>query len=467
MGKVDLVIKGGKIVSSDGTLAAGLAVQNGRIVAISQETHLPPARQVIEADGLLILPGLIDPHVHMRDPGHTEREDWTTGTMAAAMGGITTILEHPNSVPPANSAKNFRYKVENAKSKAIVDFGLYGGAGETNLKEIPAIAMAGAVAFKTFLYPYHERADEFEGIFATDNGAILDIFAAVAKTGLMECIHSENYQIVVNATRKLKDQGRISSADYALSHPLLAEMDATAQAIRFARETGVRLHVVHVSAGSTAHLIGEAKTRGDVKVTGETCPHYLLLNEEQATKLGPYGVINPPLRSEHERELLWSSLLAGDIEMLGSDHAPHLAEAKELGWKNIFDSPAGAPNMELLLSLMLTQVSQGKLDLPTLVKLTSENVAKSYGIYPRKGVIQVGSDADVALIDPSLRRIIDRSQMATKAREIARMYEGWELVGVPVMTIVRGQVVMQDGKITAEPGTGRWIPGQAFDPAQS
>jgi dihydroorotase-like cyclic amidohydrolase len=283
----------------------------------------------------------------------------------------------------------------------------------------------------------------------------------------MECIHSENYQIVVNATRKLKDQGRVSPADYALSHPLLAEMDTTAQAIRFARETGVRLHVVHVSAGSTARLISEAKTRGGVKVTGETCPHYLLLNEEQAAQLGPYGVINPPLRSEHERELLWACLLAGDIEMLGSDHAPHVAEAKERGWRNIFDSPAGAPNMELLLPLMLTQVSQGKLDLPTLVKLTSESVAKAYGIYPRKGVIQVGSDADVTLIDPSIRRIIDRREMATKAREIARMYEGWELVGAPVMTIVRGQVVMKDGKITAEPGTGRWIPGQAFDPAQS
>jgi len=467
MAQVDLVIKGGKIVHSTDIYAAGLAVQDGRIVAISQEAHLPPARQTIEADGLLVLPGVIDPHVHMRDPGHTEREDWTTGSGAAAMGGITTILEHPNSVPPANSAQNFRFKVDNAKAKAIVDFGLYGGAGETNLEEIPVMAAAGAVAFKTFLYPYHERADEFEGIFATDAGAVLDIFAAVARTGLMECIHSENHQIVLNATRKLRQQERVSPADYALSHPLLAEMDATAQAINLARETGVRLHIVHVSAGSTARLISEAKAAGDVRVSGETCPHYLLLNEEQAAELGPYAVINPPLRSEHERELLWASLLAGHIEMLGSDHAPHVVEAKERGWENIFDSAAGAPNMELLLPLMLTQVSKGKIDLPTLVRLTSENVAKSYGVYPRKGVLQIGSDADIVLVDPSLERVVDRRQMATKAREIARMYEGWELVGAPVMTMVRGQVVMRDGKITAEPGTGEWIPGQAFDPTQT
>jgi dihydroorotase-like cyclic amidohydrolase len=227
------------------------------------------------------------------------------------------------------------------------------------------------------------------------------------------------------------------------------------------------LHIVHVSAGSTARLIGQAKARGDAKVTGETCPHYLLLDEEQAAELGPYGVINPPLRSEQERELLWASLLAGDIEVLGSDHAPHVAEDKERGWKNIFDAAAGAPHMELLLPLMLTQVFKGKMDLPTLVRLTSENVAKLYGIYPRKGAIQVGSDADITLVDPSLKRVVDRKRMATKARDIARMYEGWELVGAAVMTIVRGQIVMQDGQIAAEPGFGEWIPGRAFDRAQN
>jgi dihydroorotase-like cyclic amidohydrolase len=267
--------------------------------------------------------------------------------------------------------------------------------------------------------------------------------------------------------RKLKDQGRVSPADYALSHPLLAELDTTAQAIRFARETGVHLHIVHVSAGSTARLIGEAKVRRDAKVTGETCPHYLLLNEEQAAELGPYGVINPPLRSDNERELLWAALLAGDIDLLGSDHAPHVVAAKERGWKNIFDAAAGAPNMELLLPLMLTQVSNGRMDLTTLVRLTSENVAKLYGIYPRKGAIQVGSDADITLVDPSLKRVVDRKQMATKARDIARMYEGWELIGGPVMTIVRGQTVMQDGGIMAEPGIGEWVPGRAYDRAQN
>lgn len=458
---IDLVVKGGKIVQSDGVFAAGLGVQDGRIVVIGEEAQLPAAHQIIEADGLLILPGLIDPHVHMRDPGHTEREDWETGTRAAAMGGVTTVLDHPNSVPPASSVANFEHKKAIAASKAVVDFGLYGGAGESNLEAIPQLAEAGAVAFKTFLFPYLDRLDEFEGLFTTDDGALLDIFATVARTGLLECIHSENHQIVAHATRKLQAAGRTKPADYPDSHPLLAELDTTARAIRLARETGVRLHIVHVSAGSVARLIAEAKAQGDVRVTGETCPHYLLLNAEQAAELGPYGVINPPLRSEEERQRLWAHLLAGDIDTLGTDHAPHQAAAKERGWDNVFDAPAGAPGLETFLPLMLTQVHRGRLDLPTLVRLTSENVARLYGLYPRKGAIRIGSDADLTLVDPSARWVIDHTQMVTKSRDTARLYDGWETVGTPVMTIVRGQVVMREGEVIVEPGSGQWVPGPA------
>jgi allantoinase len=456
---IDLVVKGGQIVRPDGIFPAGLGVDEGRIVIVGAEKHLPPAREVIEADGLFVLPGLIDPHVHLRDPGHTEREDWTTGSMAAALGGVTTVLDHPNTVPPVNSVANLRDKIAIAGARSVVDFGLYGGAGETSLGEITPLAEAGVVAFKTFLFPYMDRLDEFEGIFTTDDGALLDIFAAVASTGLLSCIHAENYQIVAAATRKLQAQGRTSPADHAPSHPLLAEEETTARAIRLARATGVRLHILHVSAGSVAGLIAHARAGGNVQVTAETCPQYLLLNEEQAAAAGPYGAVSPPIRPEAERELLWTHLLAGNIDTLGTDHAPHLAAAKERGWENIFAAPSGAPGLETGLPLLLTEVHRGRLNLPTLVRLTSENVARLYGLYPRKGVIRVGSDADLTLVDPVLRRTIDRSKMITKARDTARLFDGRETVGAPVMTLVRGRVVMRRGEITVEPGYGHFVPG--------
>jgi dihydroorotase-like cyclic amidohydrolase len=273
-----LVIKGGRIVRPDGIFASGLGIHEGHIAVIGAEEHLPPARETIEADGLFILPGLIDPHVHLRDPGHKEREDWTTGSMAAALGGVTTVLDHPNTVPPVNSVANLRDKIAIAEVKSVIDFGLYGGAGETNLDEITRLADAGVVAFKTFLFPYMDRLDEFEGIFTTDDGALLEIFAAIASTGLLACIHAENYQIVAAATRKLQAQGRTSPADHAASHPLLAEEETTARAIRLARATGVRLHILHVSAGSVASIVAHARSVCDAQVTGETCYHYLLLN---------------------------------------------------------------------------------------------------------------------------------------------------------------------------------------------
>lgn len=459
---IDLVIKGGKIVGADGIFPAGLGIHEGRIVVIGAEEHLPLAAETIDAGGLLVLPGLIDPHVHLRDPGHTEREDWTTGSMAAALGGVTTLLDHPNSVPPVNRVANLREKVAIAGARSVVDFGLYGGAGETNLEDIMPLAEAGVVAYKTFLFPYMDRLDEFEGIFTTDDGALLDIFRAIAPTGLLSCIHAENYQLIAAATRKLKAQGLVSPAYHGPSHPLLAEEETTARAIRLARATGVRLHILHVSAGSVVDIISKAKAEGGVKVTAETCPHYLLLNEEQAASAGPYGLVSPPIRPEEERQSLWKHLLAGDIDTLGSDHAPHLASAKERGWENVFAAPSGAPSLETGLPLLLTEVHRGHLDLQTLVRLTSENVARMYGLYPRKGAIRVGSDADLTLVDPLLRRKVDRSKMVTKGRDTARLFDGWETVGAPVKVLVRGRSVMDQGRITVEPGYGRFVPGPKF-----
>ena len=457
MEKVDLVIKSGKIVRSHDSFEAGIAIKDGKIVAIAADSQLPPAKEVIDAKGKAVMAGVIDPHVHMREPGIVEREDWITGTMAAAAGGVTTVLDHPNSIPPVNCAEALLSKKEIIASKALIDFGLYGGAGTTSIEQIAEQAEAGAVAFKTFLWPYPDRKDEFEGLTCTDDDTLLDIFEAVAETGLIQALHAESKPIVDHYTKKLLCEGRKDPLAHGKSRPVIAEVEAVSRVVLFAMETGLRLNIPHISSGSAAAVVREAKDRGYHNITGETCPHYLFLTEERMAEIGPYAKVNPPLRSREEQEKLWECLLDGTIDTLGSDHGPHLPEHKERGWDDIFAAPAGSAAIETALPVMLTAVNQGRIDLQTLTRLMSENVAKLYGLYPRKGVIQVGSDADLVIVDMAKEMIIDRRKMYTKQRDAARMFDGWHVVGVPVMTIVRGTVIMRDGEIVGEPGYGQFV----------
>lgn len=457
MEKVDLVIKSAKVVRSHDGFEAGIAIKEGKIVAIAADSQLPPAREVIDAGGRVVMAGVIDPHVHMREPGIVEREDWITGTMAAAAGGVTTVLDHPNSIPPVNCAEALLSKKEIIAHKALIDFGLFGGAGVTSIERIAEQAEAGAVAFKTFLWPYPDRKDEFEGLYSTDDDSLLDIFEAVAPTGLVESVHAESKPIVEHYTRKLMGKERRDPLMHGKSRPVLAEVEAISRTVLFAMETGVRLNIPHISSGSAAAVVKEARDKGYHNITGETCPHYLFLTEERMTEIGPYAKVNPPLRSREERDRLWEYLLEGTISTLGSDHGPHLSEHKERGWDDIFVAPAGSAALETALPVMLTAVNQGKIDLQALTKLMSENVAKLYGLYPRKGVIQVGSDADLVIVDMDKEMTIDRRKMYTKEKDAARMFDGWQVVGLPVMTIVRGTVIMRDGEVVGKPGYGQFI----------
>jgi dihydropyrimidinase/allantoinase len=457
MTRADLVIRSGKVVRSDSIFDAGIAITGGKIVGIMADHLLPPSEQVINARGKVVMAGVIDPHVHMREPGIVEREDWITGTMAAAAGGVTTVLDHPNSIPPVNCAEALLSKKEIIARKALIDFGLFGGAGVASIERIGEQAEAGAVAFKTFLWPYLDRKDEFEGLYSIDDDSLLDIFEAVALTGLVQSVHAESKAIVEHYTKKLIGKERRDPLIHGKSRPVLAEVEAICRAILLAVETGVRLNIAHISSGSAAALVKEARDKGYHNITGETCPHYLFLTEGRMTEIGPYAKVNPPLRSWEERERLWEYLLDGTISTLGSDHGPHLSEHKEKGWDDIFVAPAGSAGVETALPVMLTAVNQRKIDLQTLTKLMSEEVAKLYGLYPRKGVIQVGSDADLVIVDMAKETTIDRRKMYTKQKDAARMFDGWQAVGLPVMTIVRGTVIMQDGEVVGKPGYGQFI----------
>ncbi len=452
----DLVLSRGRVTTPVDTFEADVGVKDEKIVAIAAPKSLK-ASNVVDCAGLFILPGIIDSHVHIRYPGNPEREDFETGTMAAAAGGVTTVLEMPISFPCVRTGEILRQRVAACAPAAYVDFGFYGAAGWDSVDDVKGTAGAGAIGFKTFLHGAPQgREKEFVGLCATDEAALLDVFKAVARTGLVSAIHAESNAICEKLTAALRARGDISPVAHAESRPEIAEIVSTASSLALAEEAGVRLQLCHMSTDRGVLLAWNARQRG-LPVTVETCPHYLVADVGDLERLGPYARINPPLRSSRTVDALWDCLNKGMIDTIGSDHAPYLLEEKTRGEKDIFAATCGSPGLETLLPVMLDQVNAGRTDLHTLVRIMSANAARIFGLYPRKGAIMVGSDADFTVVDLSTRRPVRREKMYTKAKDIALLYENRSLTGWPVMTVVRGHIVMREGRIQAGPGTGRFV----------
>lgn len=452
----DLVITGGLIVTSKDVFRATLAIRKGRIVGIFDPTEKPTAADHISAAGLHILPGLIDTHVHLRDPARPEREDFISGTSAAAAGGITTILEMPISEPPVNSAKVLTERSKQVQPRAIVDFALYGAAAQDNIDQIPGMAKAGAVAFKTFLTaPPPGRDQEFIGLCCPNVGDLPNVMSAVADTGLLHCFHCENNDLLELYRQRVAYTGRGDSLAHAVSRPPIVEDVSVATILALAEYTGGRVQIVHLSSHRAAQLAKEAKTRG-VPVTVETCPQYLFLTFEALVEHGTFAKCNPALRSPEEVEALWPYLVDGTIDVVGSDHSPYQPAEKEKWLNDVFKAPAGMPGLESALPLMLTAVNHGQLTLPHLVRLMSKRAAEVFRL-PGKGCIAPGYDADLTLVDMAAEWVFDRHHCFTKARDNMRVYHGRAMRGKVVSTLVRGVTVYHNGEITGEPGHGRFL----------
>ena len=453
----DLVVRGGTVVTPEAMWRGGVAVRDGRIVAIDRDDALPQARETFDAAGLHVLPGVIDTHVHLRDPGVLEREDWLTGTRAAAAGGLTTILEMPIANPPVNAAAILRERATVVGPRSLVDFALYAGASHDNLEEIAAMAEAGAIAFKTFRTdPVPGRAAEFVGISCPDAGQMLEVMGRTARTGLLHVVHAEDQQILNVTISHARATGRRDGRAHALSRPPVAETCSVSQCIALAAATGARLQIAHVSAPEAAQLVGAAKERG-LPVTAETCPHYLMLTEDTLETWGPYAKCNPPLRPREMQDRLWEAVAKGYIDVIGTDHSPFLVSEKGPVDGDIWDAPPGIPGLEEFLPLMLTATRQGRLALPALVRLVCENPARLFGLWPRKGGLSVGADGDLTVVDLAAEYIHDHTRLYTKARDSALCYDGLRMRGRPVLTVVRGQIVMRRGDVLGEPGWGRWV----------
>lgn len=453
---LDLLVTGGTLATSERVFPASIAVRQGRIAGILQPGDRPMASAEIDARGLHILPGVIDTHVHTRDPGVPEREDFLSGTMAAAAGGITTLIEMPISKLPVHSADTLTRRAATVQPRALIDFAFYGGAGQENLDTIVEQADAGVVGFKTFLQgPPPARCDEFVGLWATDQAALRDVMAAVARTGLPHCFHCENAPMIEALQARLVAAGRVVGIAHAESRPAIVEDTSVAMILALADEAGGRVHVVHLSSPRAAGLIKAARARG-LPVTAETCPQYLFLTAEALTTFGPFAKCNPAFRSPDDVEALWPYLSDGTIDVVGSDHSPFLLEEKERGWTNIFEAPPGLTGLEVMVPLMLDACAAGRLELQRVAWLLSSRAARLFDL-PAKGDIAPGFDADLTLVDLAAAWTFDAARSFSRAPHNMRAYDGRRLRGRVVSTIVRGVRVYHEGEITAAPGYGRWV----------
>ena len=452
MNKFDLIIRSDKIFIDGRLIDCYIGVKDGIITAISKGKL--EAEKIIGARGKMVLPGTIDPHVHIRAPGHDERETFESGSKDAALGGVTTIIEMPFASPPPHSPEIVKNRMNVADKEVVVDIAFYGAAGTDYLDDVIPCSKSGIVAFKTFL---HEalpgRAKEFIGLTAPSTGDQYELMEKIAQTGVMIGFHAENNDMINKNIAKLRREGKTSPICHGRSRPPVVEIEATSKILLFAEKIGVKVEICHISTPEAVELVNRAKSKG-VYAIAETCPHYLFLNENALNKVGVFAKCNPPLRSEEERQGMWKMVNDGSIDIIGSDHAPYTKEEKERGSEDIFVSPAGFPGLSTRLPLLFTAVKEGKMELDRMVELICENPAKIFGLYPNKGTIAVGSSADFVIIDPDKEGIISKDKMFTKCRDSALVYEGWEVYGKPEKTIVRGRVVFDNGEITVSPGYG-------------
>jgi allantoinase len=457
----DKVIRGGRILARDSLDEAVVCISDGKIRAIESTSSSPQASEYIEAHEMILLPGLIDSHVHFRDPGLTNKEDFASGTRGAAAGGVTTVFDMPTTLPVVTKKELFQEKLGIIGPKALVDYALFGAASLGNLDSISDLAEMGSIAFKTYtVSPPKERAKEYEGSYVTNSGELLEVIQRVSNTGLVHCIHAEDDSTIGCLTERMRTEGRKDPLAHYDSRPNFTEAEAVSSALILAEAVGARVHFVHVSTLEAVNLIKEAKKRGRAKVSAETCPHYLLFTKEILKEKGPYAKYNPPARNSEDTAALVGAVNDGTIDMVVTDHAPHTKEEKELGREDIFKAPPGTPGVETRLPLLMTMAAQNRIPLGSISRMTSESVARTFGLYPRKGAIAVGSDADIAIVDPKADWKIRGSELQTKAWETV-IFDGMEVKGKVKYTLVRGHVAYEDGVGFGKLGSGKFVRGRS------
>ncbi len=429
---LDLSISNCRLVPNNITCSIG--INEGKIVSIKKCDIL--SENTIDLNGKVVLPGLIDAHVHMRDPGLNYKEDFSTGSAAAAAGGFTTILDMPNTKPVTNTATAFKYKLDIAKRKCMVDFGFHVGADRLN--QIKKLAKLNPASFKIFM-------DLYDDEFLTEMFAEISNLGENCSSKPIISLHAEDNEIVKNCTKIKKFEGNLDPTIYTEARPSRAEEVAVSKAILFAKKFNVKIHVCHASTSRSLELINSAKNDG-CKITSEVTPHHLFLDSGYLTKFGSFAKTNPPLRYIYDKVNL-TDLHVTDV--IGTDHAPHTIDEKN---QNIWKALPGIPGLETALPLLLTEVNKGNMCFTDLKRLLCENPAKIFNMH-HKGFIKEGMDADLVMVDMKKEAIVQPENFYSKAHYSP--FEGFKVKGLPIMTMLRGSVVMDEGEVLAN--TGKFV----------
>jgi allantoinase len=439
---VDVLLRGGRVVGDDGERVADVAIADGRVAAVGPALG-GGAREEIDAAGLLVLPGAVDAHVHLNDPGRDHWEGIPTGTAALAVGGTTCAVDMPlNALPATVDGATFDLKVAAIAGRARVDLALWGGLVPGDVERLDELAARGVVGFKAFM-----SASGTPDFPLADDVTLWEGMARAAALGLPVAVHAESQELTSRLAARAVAAGRVTMRDYLASRPVIAELEAIGRALLLAQETGCALHVVHVSTARGVALVAEARARG-VDVTCETCPHYLVLDAEDAERLGAVAKCAPPLRPAAEVAALWERLLAGDVALVGTDHSPSPAALKE--GDDAFAIWGGISGAQLLLALLYDSgvVARG-LPRARLAGLTAGAPAARFGLAPAKGAIAVGADADLALLDPAGTWTVATEDLRDRHR--LSPFVGRRLQGRVVRTLLRGTTIARDGQLVGPP----------------
>jgi dihydroorotase len=449
MARFDLLISGGEVATPEGLRRLDLAVLDGRVAAWLAPGTTADAADRMDAAGLVVMPGAVDAHVHFRDPGLTWKEDFASGTAAAAAGGVTTALVMPTDDPLTLTPGDLAAKRASAQGRLHVDIGLQALA--TGPDHVAALVAGGAVSIEVFL------GDVPPALLVTDMGRFAAILEAAAAAGAVVGVTPADDGVIGAALAQVRPDGGTSDRlAFFRSRPPLSEAIGTAKAIATAAATKAAIHLRQVSCRDSLALLREARARG-LDITGETTPHYLLLDEAAIERLGPVAKVLPPLRPEADMAALWAGLAAGDLAMVATDHAPHTEAEKAKGETDIWAAPGGFPGVQTLLPLMLDAVAAGRLDWARLVRLCCEAPAARFGLGARKGTLRPGMDADVVLVDPRRCQPVRDADQRSRARRTP--FAGWELRGWPVATLLRGALAARDGQPVGAPRGQVLAPG--------
>jgi len=441
---VDTVLHNAKVYTGNALVDAGIAIEGAKIVKIAKKTNLPAAGCKINLCGSLALPGLVDSHVHLRGQQLAYREDFRSGTSAAVAGGVTTVADMPNNQPLTMSAETLKDRMKAAERDIFVNVAFL-SAFPANQREIGRIVRAGAVGFKLHLL------QQLGGVNIDDRKALARAFETMRKSEVPIAVHAEDRATIEKVKKRMLEQGRRDIEAFLAAHSPEAEQEAIVRVAELAKVSGAQVHICHVSSavGLKAFLAAKAAGR---KLTCEVTPHHLLLTEKHLKRIGSLALAIPPLRTSKDVEYLWHALQKGQVDTIGSDHAPHSLEEKHID--SAWDVKPGIVGLETLLPLLLTEVHKGRLSIEQLVRLACERPVEVFHLQKR-GRLDEGFFADITVVDHKREHRIDASKFYSKAK--FSPFDGWKVKGKAVKTFVGGQLIMDETEILARPGSGRII----------